>query len=273
MFNSSAALAIQPEDATIAAEEAAYEKELERKSVLRKRIAGLYKQGWRILGYINEYRAEILKDLDHCPNILNVNMEGWAARELALVKELRNVRRSITRAREELRGERGQPQPTGPASDAVKLALENVLGAVIEVESAKTKEAETAAMARAATCRAELEAVAMPFTEAFTKFLRGAQDIIDRHFETRLANLTVPTLEADDDVAKLVARGVKGGRRFIRVWRKEGVGRSAHCFVDLWTGNVLKPDGFKKPAKGARGNIFNPNPVEFMTPHGTAYLK
>ena len=48
--------------------------------------------------------------------------------------------------------------------------------------------------------------------------------------------------------------------------------RSAYYFVDHQTGDILKPDGWKRPANGARGNIFSPNPVEHCGPHGVAYL-
>jgi len=48
---------------------------------------------------------------------------------------------------------------------------------------------------------------------------------------------------------------------------------SAYCFVDLATGDLLKPDGWKKPAKGVRGNIFAANPLAGCTPYGMVYFK
>lgn len=33
--------------------------------------------------------------------------------------------------------------------------------------------------------------------------------------------------------------------------------RSVYCFIDLRNGDILKAAGWKAPAKGARGNIFN----------------
>lgn len=47
-----------------------------------------------------------------------------------------------------------------------------------------------------------------------------------------------------------------GGRKYIRICAPSGPGRSAFCFVEVATGNVLKADGWKKPARGARGNIY-----------------
>lgn len=35
--------------------------------------------------------------------------------------------------------------------------------------------------------------------------------------------------------------------------------RSVYCFIDLSNGDILKAAGWKAPAKGARGNIFNDN--------------
>jgi hypothetical protein len=58
-----------------------------------------------------------------------------------------------------------------------------------------------------------------------------------------------------------------------RYWRVEREG-SAHCFVDKETGDVLKAASWSKPAKHARGNIFNPDyGLGNMGPHGPAYLR
>jgi len=48
------------------------------------------------------------------------------------------------------------------------------------------------------------------------------------------------------------------GRRYVRVVRVDsGDQRSAHCFIDRTNGDVLKPAGWKGPAKNfARGNIY-----------------
>lgn len=48
--------------------------------------------------------------------------------------------------------------------------------------------------------------------------------------------------------------------------------RAAWAFIDRTTGDVLKPAGFKTPAKGARGNIFaTDNGMTRMGPYGPAY--
>lgn len=48
----------------------------------------------------------------------------------------------------------------------------------------------------------------------------------------------------------------KGGRKYVRIVDNYGNGqRSVHAFVDLATGDLLKPAGWSGPAKGARGNL------------------
>lgn len=48
------------------------------------------------------------------------------------------------------------------------------------------------------------------------------------------------------------------GRKYIRVVSSTWGQRSVFCFVDSTNGNVLKADGWKKPALNfARGNIFD----------------
>ena len=47
---------------------------------------------------------------------------------------------------------------------------------------------------------------------------------------------------------------------------------SAWAFIDRTNGDVLKAASFKTPAKGSRGNIFNPdNGMTRISPYGPAY--
>lgn len=48
---------------------------------------------------------------------------------------------------------------------------------------------------------------------------------------------------------------VMRGQRYIRIVAETPGQRSSWCFVDTTNGDVLKCDGWKRPAKGARGNI------------------
>ena len=63
---------------------------------------------------------------------------------------------------------------------------------------------------------------------------------------------------------------VRVGSRYVKIIRDHSV----HCFVDVATGDVLKPATFKAPAKHARGNIFDEhNGLGSMGPYGPAYLR
>ena len=49
------------------------------------------------------------------------------------------------------------------------------------------------------------------------------------------------------------------GKKFakIAVGYVSNEGRSVYCFIDLSNGDILKAAGWKSPAKGKRGSIFN----------------
>lgn len=73
---------------------------------------------------------------------------------------------------------------------------------------------------------------------------------------------------------------VMKGKRYARIVRQETddngkiITRSAHAFIDLTNGDVLKPDGWKAPAKHARGNLFDEfGGVKHMGVYGPAYLR
>jgi hypothetical protein len=82
------------------------------------------------------------------------------------------------------------------------------------------------------------------FDTAFAAFLVEAQARVNNDYADLGAD-TAPTLSAEP------------GRRFIRIVADNGHQRSAWAFVDRENGDVLKCDGWKRPAKGARGNIYD----------------
>lgn len=47
------------------------------------------------------------------------------------------------------------------------------------------------------------------------------------------------------------------GNKYIRVVTNDGSQRSVYCFIDAKSGDILKAAGWKAPAKGARGSIWN----------------
>ncbi len=109
----------------------------------------------------------------------------------------------------------------------------------------------------------------LAFDGALESFLMRAQTMIDEYYAKHYKNLKAPKLVKDP------------GRRYVRIWRREldndGNIRndnrgSAYCFIDK-NGDILKPDGWKKPAKHARGNIFDADPLEAVNPHGANYLR
>ncbi len=65
------------------------------------------------------------------------------------------------------------------------------------------------------------------------------------------------------------------GKKYIRIVQFHRDSGSAFCFLDA-DGNILKADGWKRPAKGIRGNILNdPNYSigKGLTRHGAAYAR
>lgn len=115
------------------------------------------------------------------------------------------------------------------------------------------------------------------FDQAVQSFLDENQKLIDQHYvdmgyTTQGRAIGIPP----------------GGRRYLRVvsWDTDGAGlvkvsldkdgneirhRSVHCFIDKTTGDILKADGWKKPARWARGNIFVSS-TEGMSSTGARYL-
>ena len=63
-------------------------------------------------------------------------------------------------------------------------------------------------------------------------------------------------------------------KRIVPIGERGFDGSSAWAFVDIKTGDVLKPASWKAPAKHARGNIFDKsNGLGSIGPYGPAYLR
>lgn len=96
------------------------------------------------------------------------------------------------------------------------------------------------------------------------RWLWTAQDIVNTHY-TKFSSLTASVLEMSE------------GRRYIRVDVINDGGRgqrSVWAFIDKKTGDILKPAGYKAPAKHARGNLFDStNGIGHLTAFGPAYLR
>ena len=69
---------------------------------------------------------------------------------------------------------------------------------------------------------------------------------------------------------------VNKGRRYDKII-SEDIGTSSNqtrvwAFVDKTNGNILKPATWKAPAKHPRGNIYESDSMQFIGPHGPAYM-
>lgn len=102
----------------------------------------------------------------------------------------------------------------------------------------------------------------MNFDTALTAFVAAAQALVNKHFAESCPTLNPPRIEVGG-----------GGKKYIRIAKVEttGSGCSVYCFVERETGDVLKADSWKRPAKGTRGNIFAANNTDGVTAYGVAY--
>lgn len=96
--------------------------------------------------------------------------------------------------------------------------------------------------------------------EQIEAFMQGCAAITEA-FRVKHGYTTATTFEAQP------------GKRYVRIVSKNPHG-SAHAFIDLTNGNVLKPDGWKRPAPQPRGNLNDEHKgLKWMGPHGPAYLR
>ncbi len=95
------------------------------------------------------------------------------------------------------------------------------------------------------------------FEEALARFILVNQQAIDAHYQKDYPGLWA-SRAANVEQLSFDPKGVK----YVRIVGTRGAdsnhrgSRSVFCFVEVSTGNVLKADGWKKPAKGARGSIY-----------------
>lgn len=84
------------------------------------------------------------------------------------------------------------------------------------------------------------------FEAALTRFVTTVQQKLEEYYTSTYEHVKAPKIS------------IMVGARFVRIVKDEvsGAGRSVYCFVEIGTGNVLKADGWKRPAKGVRGSIF-----------------
>jgi hypothetical protein len=89
----------------------------------------------------------------------------------------------------------------------------------------------------------------------------AAQEMIAEHFVKNWFYTTPPKLEHSVGV------------RYVRLIRVGPGERSAYCFIDIATGDILKAAGWMAPAKHARSNIWDSDfGMSGLTPYGARYL-
>lgn len=93
------------------------------------------------------------------------------------------------------------------------------------------------------------------FEESLTNYIKLAEDLTKErpHSKGRRTKL----------------REGSRGTRYVKIVEKSG---SVFAFIDLKTGDILRPATFNRPAKHPRGNIFDPNPLTGTGPYGPKEL-
>ena len=107
------------------------------------------------------------------------------------------------------------------------------------------------------------------FDAALATFMAHCQKMIDDQ-----CNASLPELIRTSHRTTLSID--PGGIRYIRIVRTSGGQRSVYCFIERVTGNILKSESWKRPAKGVRGSIFAPadrNYAGAVTEYGAAYAR
>ena len=100
------------------------------------------------------------------------------------------------------------------------------------------------------------------FESRIRVWLEGAQEILDDHCKQTFSQIGRFKLE------------LKPGKKYVKVVAINSCQSHAFAFIDMTNGDVLKVASWKRPAKHARGNIFNRDDgLDCVTPYGIKYLK
>lgn len=91
----------------------------------------------------------------------------------------------------------------------------------------------------------------------FIEFLENLSEFLHSYHAEHFPNLPKQVIK------------VSQGRKYVKIVKSNSV----FAFINRENGDILKPASFKAPAKHARGNIFNSDPLSCIGPYGVAYLK
>ena len=86
----------------------------------------------------------------------------------------------------------------------------------------------------------------MNFDKSLENFLSVVTDNTNEYYKTNYSNLTPPVYVN------------LGGRKYNKIVSESENSESVYCFVEKSTGLIYKPAGYRAPAKGARGSIYEP---------------
>lgn len=92
-------------------------------------------------------------------------------------------------------------------------------------------------------------------------------------FQTKLQGFVHAHWQKAANVGTPPTITIEPATKYARIVLAQGSSRSAYGFIDQTTGDLLKSAGWKAPAKGKRGNIFDPDPLAGCTPYGMAYFR
>jgi hypothetical protein len=149
--------------------------------------------------------------------------------------------------------------------------LEDYFAADVEVEMEKRKQAAKAETPFNFDKKIELTTGSHSFDTKCVRFMKHLKRMIE---STRGSAVSVIPTSTDFSV----------GKKYVKVFtgyipeNSECMTleqRSVYCFVNMENGDILKPAGWKSPAKHARGNIYD-SPEKYMKccgVYGVAYLR
>lgn len=101
------------------------------------------------------------------------------------------------------------------------------------------------------------------FSTALSEFVAATQARLDADYARAYPGAVAPRLSVDPS-----------GRKYLRVVKAhEYGGRSVFCFVRASDGAILKAEGWKAPAKHARGSIYVNAGQDAVTTYGARYLR
>lgn len=97
--------------------------------------------------------------------------------------------------------------------------------------------------------------------EAIDKFIIDLQVMMTEHYATQ-----------SNQTPRVYVESV--GARNVRIAISRGESKSVYCFIDVATGNIMKPASWKapEPKRYRRGNIYEKNNLDGCGIYGIIYL-